>query len=469
MAEKTKKEKKQRKVNAFVLLFCIIVLATLATYLVTPGEFVREVVDGKTVIVADSFHAIEKEPLSLLEIFRCIPNGLVGSSGIMFLIMLVGGCLEVYNRTGAMDKGISRIIGKADKWGSQVILFIIMLTFAMIGGFLGWCEQIIPFVPLVVSLCLALGYDTVTGVACSAFIDLISFSTSPTNVYTVGIAHELSGLPMFSGMGFRLINLVLFNAICMTFILRYAASVKRDPRRSLVADINVDDLKRDYSAAKNEKMTKNQVAALLVFGVTFVIAIYGVSTLGWSLNDLSAAFVFSGLAAGLICMMKPSMIVDAFMDGAKGSLTGAMVVGLARGIQYILTEGGLVDPLINAMSKPLIGLPVWATAIGVFLVVTIINGLIPSGSGKAMAIMPILIPLADLVGLTRQSVVLAYQFGDGISNTAWFTYGTLLIFLSLGKIPLKKWYKFVTPILATLFVVACVMLVIAAKMNYGPF
>ena len=461
--------KKQRKVNPFVILFSVIVLATVATYIVSPGTFDREMVDGKTVIVADSFHAIAKSPLNPLEVFRSIPNGLVGSASIMFLIMLVGGCLEVYNRTGAMDKGISRIISKADKWGSQVILVIIMLAFVITGGFLGWCEQIIPFIPLVVSLCLALGYDTITGVACSGFIDLISFSTSPTNVYTVGIAHEISGLPMFSGMPLRLIVLFIFNAISMFFILRYAAGVKKDPSRSLMAGINVESLKKDYSQAQDEKMSKNQAAALVIFGITFVVAVYGVSKLGWSLNDLSAAFVFSGVAAGAVCLMSPSKIVDAFLDGARGSLNGAMVVGLARGIQYILTEGGLVDPLINAMSKPLMGLPVWATAIGVFLVVTLINGLIPSGSGKAMAIMPILIPLADLVGLTRQTVVLAYQFGDGISNTAWFTYGTLLIYLSLGKIPLKKWYKFIAPILITLFVVACILLVVATKINYGPF
>lgn len=387
----------------------------------------------------------------------------------MFLVMLVGGCLEVYNRTGAMDKGISKIIASSEKVGSSFILLGVMIIFALIGGFLGWCEQIIPFVPLVVSLCLALGYDSLVGVAASALICLISFSASPTNVYTIGIAHEIADLPMFSGMGLRLIILVIFNVIVMSFILRYASKVKKDPSKSLVADVDVSSLRKDYSEAAKEKMSINQIISLIVFGITFAISIYGVSQLGWSMNDLTAAFVFSGIAAGLICMLPLGEIVNGFLDGAKGSFNGAMIIGLARGIQWTLESGGLIDPLINALSTPLMGLPSWATAIGIFIVITLLNGLVPSGSGKAMAFMPILIPLADLVGLTRQTVVLAYQFGDGITNSLWFTFGTLLIFLSLGKIPLKKWYKFVVPIQATLFVVACIFLVIATNIGYGPF
>lgn len=470
---KTVKPKERAKkavtLNPFIILISVIIVATLATYVVTPGAFDREVINNKTVIVADSYHKIEKEPLSLISIFRAIPNGLVGSSAIMFLVMLVGGCLEVYNRTGAMDKGIARLLAKSDKLGSNTILIGIMMLFALTGGFLGWCEQIIPFVPIVVSICLALGYDPLVGVACSALVDLVSFSASPTNVYTVGISHEIADLPMFSGMKFRLIVLVIFNLITMTYILRYAAKVKKDPSSSLVADVDVRSLTKDYSEAGKGVMTINQIMALVVFGITFAVSVYGVSTQGWSLNDLSAAFVFSGIAAGLICRMAPGEIVNGFLDGAKGSLNGAMVIGLARGIQWTLESGGLVDPIINALSKPLLGLPLWGTAIGAFIVITILNGLIPSGSGKAMAFMPILIPLTDLVGLTRQTMVLAFQFGDGISNATWFTFGTLLIYLSLGKISLQKWYKFVLPLIMILFVAACIFLMIAINIGYGPF
>ncbi|MGO1653171.1 YfcC family protein [Senegalia sp. (in: firmicutes)] len=467
--KKTLEENKPKSINPFIIMISVIILVTLATYVVSPGAFERIEEAGKTILVPGSFHSTNQKPLSLLSMFQAIPNGLVGSADIMFLVMLVGGSLEVYNRTGSIDKGISKIVEKSDKIGSRTILIGIMILFALIGGFLGWAEQIIPFIPIIVSLTLALGYDSLVGVAASGLITLISFSASPTNVYTVGIAHEIAGLPMFSGMGARLIVLVVFNLVAMTFILRYASKVKKDPSKSLMKDIDVSSLEKDYSEANKEKMTKNQIISLIVFGVTFIVAIYGVSQLGWSLNDLTAAFIFSGVVAGLICKLAPVEIVNGFLDGAKASFNGAMVIGVARGIQWSLEEGGLVDPLINALSKPLMGLPTWATAIGVFLIIALLNGLIPSGSGKAMAFMPILIPLADLVGITRQTMVLAYQFGDGITNSLWFTYGTLLIFLSLGKVPLKKWYKFVIPIQATLFVIACIFLIIATSVGYGPF
>lgn len=463
------KEKKSISINPFILFIGIMALAVAATYFVTPGEFVREVVDGKTVLVPDSFHTIERKPLGIFSIFQAIPNGLSGAAEIMFLVMLVGGCLKVYNKTGSIDKGIAKIIGLSEKTGSEVILSGIMIVFALIGGFLGWAEQIIPFIPLVVSLCIALGYDSMVGVAASGLIDYISFSCSPTNVYTVGISHEIAGLPMFSGMGFRLVVLIVVNVIAQIYIIRYARKIKKDPSKSIMADVDTSDLETDYTSIIKEKMTVNQIVALLVFGVTFAVSIYGVSQKGWSFNDLSAAFVFSGIASGLICKLKPVEIADSFIIGARDAFGGAAVIGLARGIQWLLTEGGLIDPIINGLSKPLMGLPTWATAIGVFIVISILNGLIPSGSGKAMAFMPILVPLADLVGITRQTMTLAYQFGDGLTNSFWFTNGALLIFISSGKISLQKWYKFVTPLLLILGAVFCAFLVTAISIGYGPF
>lgn len=463
------KKRKGIKLNPFIILFTVIIICAIFTHIVTPGVFERQIINGKTVLNPESYHLVAQKPVGIFDVFRSIPNGLVGSSAIMFLVMLVGGALEVYNRTGSLDKGISRILTLSNKVGSSVILVAIMFIFALIGGFLGWCEQIIPFVPLIVSICIALGYDSLVGVAASALIDLMSFSVSPTNMFTVGIAHRIAELPLFSGMGLRLIILVVFNFILMSYILFYANKIKKDPSKSLMKDVDTSSLRKDYSTVANEKMTINQIMAIIVFIVTFIISIYSVIRRGWGLNELSAAFVFSGVISGVICRIEPGEIVSSFIEGAKGSFNGALIIGLARGIQWTMEQGGLVDTLIHAISQPLGLLPSWATAIGVFLIITLVNALIPSGSGKAMAFMPILVPLADMIGITRQTVVLAYQFGDGISNTFWFTFGTLLIFLSLGKIPLKKWYKFVIPLEIIISLVACIFLIIATVIGYGPF
>lgn len=461
--------KKGKTLNPFLILFSVVVVCAILSYFVSPGAFERTVFDGKTIVVPGSYHSVGRTPVSFFDVFRSIPNGLVGSASIMFLVMLVGGFVKVYNDTGALDKAIAKILGISDKVGSQIILIIIMIVFSCIGGFLGWSEQIIPFVPLVVSICLALGYDVIVGMACSAFVDMIAFSVSPTNVYTVGISHQIAELPMFSGMEYRLIILVVLQLTVMEYILRYAAKVKKDPTKSLVYGIDVSELKKDYSSEINEKMTTKQVVALIAFGVTFIIAIYGVLNLSWSMNDLSAIFVLGGIIGGIICSMGATNIINAFIDGAKGSIGGAMVIGIARSIQIVLGQGGLIDPAINVLSQALNGLSPWTTAIGVFVVVTLINAIIPSGSGKAIAIMPILIPLADMIGITRQTATLAYQFGDGLSNTFWFTNGTLLIFLSMSKIPLQKWYKFVIPLHIVLAILTVIFLGIATKIGYGPF
>lgn len=245
--------------------------------------------------------------------------------------------------------------------------------------------------------------------------------------------------------------------------------IKKDPTKSIVYDIDNSSLRRDYSKVADEKMTVRQMLSLAILGLTFVISIYMVLACGWGMNDLVTAFLISGLAAGIVCSMPLAKIVTSFADGAKDSFYGALIIGVARAIQIVLEKGHLVDTIVNVLSNGLGGLPAWLTAIGVFIVVTLINGLMPSGSAKAIALMPILVPLADMVGITRQVATLAYQFGDGISNTFWFTNGTLLIFLSLNKIPLSRWYKFIVPLEIILCITAAVFLVIATAIHYGPF
>ena len=344
-----------------------------------------------------------------------------------------------------------------------------MIIFGSLGGFLGWNEQIVPFIPIVLSLVLALGYDLMTGIACSAMIDMISFSFSPTSVYTVGISHEVAELPMFSGFAFRLILLCVADFIIILYVLGYARGVRNGKIQSITADLDSDKFRVDYSEEMKTPLTGGQSMALLLFLVVFVAAIAGVAKFGWSMNDLSACFLFAAVAAGLLNKMAPNDLVNAICAGAKDGLTPALVIGLARGIQWILTESGIIDPIIYSISRPLKSLPGSIAAIAVMFVIAIFNGLLTSGSAKAMALMPILIPLADIIGMTRQTMILAFQFGDGLTNSLWFTSGTLLIFLTIAGIPLKKWWKFITPLISILFVVCVIALIVATKINYGPF
>lgn len=468
-----KMEKKEKKkvgtINAFVIVFAVIIGCWLLSFLIAPGAFERTVMNGRTVVVPNSFHSVPKIYLGPQAIFQAIPNGLVSSASMMFLVMLVAGCIEDYKQTGTLDKAVAGVLAKSDTMGSEKILCAIMFVFGCLGGFLGWNEQIVPFIPIIISLCLALGYDLMTGVACSAMVDMISFSFSPTSVYTVGISDEIAQLPMFSGFLFRLVLLIIANIIMAIYVLRYARGVKSGKIASLTADLDDSKFRIDYSETLKDPLNKRQSISLVVFLVTFVASIVGVSTMGWSMNDLSACFLFTAIAAGLINRIPASKLVNVIIAGAKDGLAPALVIGLARGIQWILTASAIIDPIINSISKPLMAMPKYLTPIAVMIVIALFNGLITSGSAKAMALMPILIPLADLVGMTRQTMILAFQFGDGLTNSAWFTSGTLLIFLTIAGIPLKKWWKFVTPLLLILTVVCVIALLVATKINYGPF
>lgn len=464
-----KEKKKVGTINAFVIVFAVIIGCWLLSFLIAPGAFERTVMNGRTVVVPNSFHSVPKIYLGPQAIFQAIPNGLVSSASMMFLVMLVAGCIEVYKQTGTLDKAVAGVLAKSDTMGSEKILCAIMFVFGCLGGFLGWNEQIVPFIPIIISLCLALGYDLMTGVACSAMVDMISFSFSPTSVYTVGISDEIAQLPMFSGFLFRLMLLIIANIIMAVYVLRYARGVKSGKIASLTADLDDSKFRIDYSETLKDPLNKRQSISLVVFLVTFVASIVGVSTMGWSMNDLSACFLFTAIAAGLINRIPASKLVNVIIAGAKDGLAPALVIGLARGIQWILTASAIIDPIINSISKPLMAMPKYLTSIAVMIVIALFNGLITSGSAKAMALMPILIPLADLVGMTRQTMILAFQFGDGLTNSAWFTSGTLLIFLTIAGIPLKKWWKFVTPLLLILTVVCVIALLVATKINYGPF
>ncbi len=457
---------KKIKLNAFVLLFFVIVLCIIASYIVTPGVFERQVINGRTIVVANSYHNIPREILSPLAIFKAIPYGIMGASNMVVLILLVGGSIEIYNKSGTINVGINKLVNTVGTKGGPLVITLLFIVFAILGGFLGWIEVCIPFAPLVIPILLALGYDTIVAVSVLVLGLMVGFMVGPTNIYTVGIAHQISQLPIFSGLALRLIIYFIYIPITLIYILMYANKIRKNPEKSYMKDIDTSDL--NVNISKNEKFTTAHKISLILLGLTFVISVFGMLKLKWNIIDMTAVFILSGIIAGLINKMSASDIADSFLVGCKGAFNGAMIVGVARGVQWALEQGKIIDPIIYGMSKMLSGLPSVATAIAVFLVVSLLNGLVPSGSGKAMALMPILMPLSELIGLTRQTMILAYQFGDGLSNIIWFTYGGLLLFLSYGKIPLSKWYKFVMPLIIILAILSAIFLTIAVKIGYGP-
>lgn len=460
--------KKSKNINPYALLFIVIIIAGLLSFIITPGAYERILVNGKTVINPNSYHYVTRTPVSFLDFFKAIPYGLIGSANIVFLILIVGGVVEVLNKSGALGMGISMLVKITNKKkDSNILILVFMIFFSILGGFLGWIEAAIPFVPIVIPIIISLGYDTMTAAAVVILGLFVSFATGPTNMYTVGVSHQIAELNLFSGLEYRTFIFIIFVTTAILYTLRYANKVKKNPELSLTKDVDVSDLKMDFEELNKQEMNFAQKLSLITLVITFIIIVYGMLKLKWNINDMTAAFLAYGILLGFINKMGVDTTVNNMIQGMKNSISGALIVGIARGVQWILDAGGAVDPIIHQLSTMIQGWPPIASAIGIFIIVSLLNGLVPSGSGKAMALMPLVIPLADLVGLTRQTAILAYQFGDGITNMTWFTYGTLLMLLSWSRVPLKKWYKFLMPLIFLLTIIAFISLTIAVKINYS--
>ena len=469
MREKEKK-KKNVNINPFVLIFAVIAVCGILTFIITPGELNNGV-----------YTALPQNQVNfnnIFNIFRAIPYGIKDSASIVVLTLIVGGALEVYKRTGAIDNGIPTLVQAFSDQMSHFLLIALIVVFSAIGGFLGWVETLIPFIPLVVAVVLALGYDAMTAAAVCIVGTMGGFVAGPTNIYTVGVANgvlqSMGVLPknesVFTGIGFRIVGWVLMTAISVVYISIYAAKTKKHPEKSLVRDVDVSDIKFDVSKIKNPKLTGVQGIVLLMILGAMIMTVYGMQKgfngVKWGLDEVSAVFLASGIIAGILGKLKVHEIANAFIEGSKGAVAGAMIVGVARGVYWVLEAGHVNATIVYYTTELLKGTKPYTAALGIMILVTFINGLIPSGSGKAALLSPIIVPIAIQLGLTPQSAVLSYQFGDGITNMFWFSMGTLLIYLNYARAPLNKWYRFFVPLMVIFYIFAVIVLWVAIAVHY---
>ncbi|WP_050607445.1 YfcC family protein [Clostridium niameyense] len=455
--------------HALFLLFLVIVFCGALSYIIPAGQFDRIKVAGKTIVKANSFHYVKSSYVSIFDIFRAIPNGMVNASNIMFLILLVGGSIEIFSKTGAINAGLITLIRKLGDKGEIIVIVSFTVFFALLGGFLGWIEAAFPFVPLAMAVICGMGYDTLVGVSVCTLGMILGFTAGPTSVYSVGIAQSIAELPLFSGIGFRIVIFITLITISVVHIYKYAKKIKRNPSLSIMKDIDTSDLNYNLNTNEDIEFTLTHKLVLLILCLTFIVTIIGMTKFKWNMNDMSATFVIGSIIAGIISKMTPNKIAENFSVGFQNIAFGALIVGVARGVQWILLKGNIVDTIIYSTSLPLSKLPKCICVIGMFIVQAFINFFIPSGSGQAIVTMPLMVPLSDLLGITRQTAILAFQLGDGFSNIIWFTYGGLMFLLASGKIPYNRWLKFIWPVIWKVFLASSIFLIIAVNINYGPF
>jgi len=440
--------------HTYVLLLLLIAIAAALTHVIPAGSFARVSSGGRSLVVPGSYAATASHPAGIGDVFLAWPRGLKATASIVFYIFLIGGTFGVINATGAVDAAIGTVVA-AGRGRGPWVLTVLMLAFAVGGGTIGLAEETLPFIPALVVLARKLGYDEITGAAIALVGAGAGFSGAFLNPFTVGVGQGIAGVPLFSGIGYRLIVWCVISAIGIAHVLRYAKRIRRDPAEGV------------GETAAETIVTRRHVAVLSILGFGLAAVVVGAMTLDWGLDELAALFVAVAAGCGIAGGLGGSVSSEKFIEGAAGIAGGALVVGLARGVLVIFDGAGVTDTLLNGMVGAVSGLPAWASVLGIYAVQVALSYIVPSGSGQAALALPILVPLADMVGVTRQTSVLAYQFGDGFSNIFTPTSGYFIAALALAKIPFAAWARFIVPLQLTWLAAGAILLLIAHAIGWS--
>lgn len=459
------KEKKALNINAFVLLFFVIVISAILTYIMPAGEYDRVEKDGRTVVVPDSFHVTDSSPVGFFDIFTSIHTGMVNSASIIFFILIIGGAFGILKTTGALDAFILTITSKLSN-RELLLIPVLMLFFGVAGALMGMAEETIVYIAIITPLAIALGLDAIVGFAIVSIGANIGFMSAILNPFNIGVAQSIAELPTFSGIGLRLVLFVTLYLAGVIYVYRYAKKIKSNPALKFIGNVQERSLVNVDTAGK---LTTRHKWILIIFLSNFVVLIFGVIKFDWYITEIASLFLLFGIIIGIVGKLGPNKMADSFIDGAKDLIGGALIIGFAQAILVVIQDGKLIDSVLFYAATFLSQLSPILNAIGMFFLQLFINFFVPSGSGQAALTMPIMAPLADLVGVTRQTAVLAFQLGDGISNSIFPTAGVLLAGLAVAGVPYTKWVKWVLPLLLIQIAIAILFLVIAQVIHYGPF
>lgn len=461
---------KLRLPNTFVLLLGLLGLIALATWVVPGGRFDTELVNGRKLVIAGSFHAAASQPQGLAQFLTAPIRGFVEAALIIGFVLIVGGAFAVLQKTEAIDaliKAVARAHTRSAFVRAAVIPGFVTL-FSLGGASFGMAEEAIPFVLIFIPLALALRLDSLTGVAIPFVGSQVGFATAFLNPFNVGVAQGIAGVPLFSGIGYRALCWVIATGVTIAFLMWWAARIRHAPQRSPSFALD-EERRRTLDLAGFEAfagMTRRQRSVLWMFAATLVGMIVGVVHWGWYIEEIAALFLVMAIAVGCAARLSADDIAAAFLQGARDLVGTALVIALAKATVILLRDGQIIDTLLHALA-PLVGSdsPVLA-AQKMFLIQSVINFFIHSGTGQAALTMPLMAPLADLVDITRQTAVLAFQFGElttAIIPTSGITVGVL----ALSGLRYGVWLRWMLPLQAAYLVMALVLLAIPALMRWA--
>ncbi|MEC1178920.1 Na+/H+ antiporter NhaC family protein [Metasolibacillus meyeri] len=451
--------------HTYAIIFSIIILAMLATYFLPAGQYERVEEGGRTIVVENSYSQVDQSPVSIFEMFTAIPLGMQAGARIIFYIFLVGGAFGIIRATGAIESGVNALVQRMQ--GSGIWLIPISMTvFSILGFSTGMSEETIIFVPIGIAIARALGYDALVGTAMVSTGAASGFIGGMLNPFTVGIAQEIAEVKLFSGIGFRSVVYVFILLVAIIYVMRYAKKIQADPTKSIMYDIEQKiKLVKVSDIDTFDKFTTRHILVLLTLLTGILVNMYGVFKLDWFLDELAANFIIVGFVAGILGGLNINKLFDALVDGMKIVAFGALIVGFARAILVVLESGVIIDTIVYSLVQVISHLPQAFNAVGMFAVQVIINFFIPSGSGQAATTMPIMVPIADLLGMERQVAVLAFQYGDAITNSIIPTSAALMGYLAIAGIPYERWVKFIWKLIVIWLIIAAIALVAAVMLG----
>lgn len=527
----------KRKIpHTYAIIFYIILLAAVLTWILPGGDYVEQVVvrDGKEVKEL-VFETVPSQPQTW-QVFGAMFKGFERQAGIIVFILMIGGAFWIMNSSKAIDVGIFSFLRFTRKLENNrllkhigvdnVIITMIMLIFSVFGAVFGMSEETIAFIIVMVPLAISMGYDSIVGVSLCFVAAALGFAGAVLNPFTIGIAQGIAGLPLFSGFEYRLFCWVVINVVGIAYVLHYAHRIKKDPKRSPVHED--DAYWRKHSEAGSETAgIKAPAGAWISFGLilagllifswiypmtvmkignasarlpmlplasgfflvcslltlrrsaqffilnllmfTIVFLIIGVMGYGWYIMEIATLFFAMGIFSGISMGYTANVNVKYFLAGVSDIVSAALVVGLAGGIIVILEDGRVIDTILHGLSRSMKEFGELGAVSVMYFIQNVINIVIPSGSAKAALTMPIMAPFSDLIGLSRQATVMAFQFGDGFTNMITPTSGVLIGVLGVARIPYDKWVRWVWPLIVILLVLGFLLLIPTVTMDLNGF
>ena len=437
--------------NTYVIIAVIIALCAVLTWFVPGGQYVKA--DDGTL----SYESVDAVPQTW-QVLSAVYHGFVKQAGIIVFILVVGGAFWLLNATGAVEAGIQRFIVRI---GKRDLLVLVALTvlFSLAGAVFGMSEETIPFVGIVVPLVVSMGYDAFMGMLVVYVASNVGFSSAFLNPFTVGIAQGMADLPLFSGMGYRIFCWAFLTLLMVVFVWFYARRTKKETSPRAPSGLGRSD----------NPLTRRQTWILIVLLLTVVALIIGVTCWDWYMPEITGLFLGMGIVCGIIAGFSANKIADELIAGARDILSAALVVGFASGIIVILQDGKVVDSILHSMQDGLDGTGQVASLSAMYGIQALINFVIPSATAKAAITIPIMAPFADMVGVSRQAMVLAYQFGDGFTNMVTPTSGVLVAALAMARIPYAKWVKWIWKGVAVLLVLGLLLLLATLWLPLAEF